>query len=135
MTRSLEDLRSSYRAVEHKLDSLNMDAASILDILPLQPGRKFWSSTEIDWNDPRLQPLKGKYDELTEKHRKLSQEIGRREAIRDDDLPRWGAKQVAYDWLHILGDDGNRWLLDHKLTTITLTEKILENPNFLEEVV
>lgn len=134
MTRSLEDLRSSYRAVEKKIDSLTSDAATLLGILPLKPGRKFWSSTEIDWNDPRLQPLKGKYDELTEKHRKLYLEIGRLEAIRDDDLPRWEAQQVAYGWLHVLGDDGNRWLLDHKLTTISLTEKILENPNFLEEV-
>lgn len=133
--RTLEDLRSSYRAIGRKLDALHIEAAIAVEVLPLKPGRKFWVATEIDWEDPRIPGhLKQKVFELSEKHYQLGQVIGKREAIEKDDLPRWEARQVAYGWLNVLGDEADNWLIKHHLTTVSLTESLLENPNFLEEV-
>ena len=134
--RSLEDLRSSYRAIDRRLDQLRIEAAIAVEVLPLKPGRKFWTADEIDWDDPRIsEHLKQKVFDLCEKHTQLYKTITRREAIENDDLPRWEARQVAYGWLHVLGDEANDWLIAHKLSTISLTEAILENPQFLEEVI
>lgn len=135
--RSLEDLRSSYRAIGRKLDDLRIEAAIAVEILPLKPGRRFWCADEIDWDDPRIpEHLKQKVFDLCDKHYQLGQTIGKREAICDGDLPRWEARQVAYGWLNILGEQGSTdWLIKHHLTTVTLTEAILENPNFLEEMI
>ena len=46
--RTLEDLKSSLRAVNHKLDNLRIEAAQIVGVLPLKPDCKFWVATEID---------------------------------------------------------------------------------------
>jgi hypothetical protein len=133
--RSLEDLRSSYRAIGKKLDNIRMDAAILTNILPLPEGKRFWVADEIQWDDPRLDDIRDKFFSLLEKHHDLERTIGRLEAIRDNDLPRWEARQTAYGWLNILGDDGNDWLIQHNLTTVTLTEAILLNPQFLEEMI
>jgi len=133
--RSLEDLRSSYRAIGKKLDNLRMDAAIMVGILPLAPGRRVWVADEIDWDDPKLDQLRETFFSLLNKHHRLEIEIGRREALRDNNYPRWLAEREAYGWLNILGDESNDWLIEHGLTTVTLTEKILRNPKFLEEVI
>ena len=135
MDRSLEDLRSSVRAIEHKLDNLRMDAAIAVGVLPLKPGHKFWVATEIDWDDPKIpREIHDKYFSLLDKRYELNYQAARREAEEKNELPRFEARQVAYGWLKILGDKSDAWLIEHHLTTITLTEEILNNPGFLEEV-
>ena len=65
--RSLEDLKSSRRAVNNKIDDIVQQAAIIQGILPLKPGRKFWCVTEIDWANVRLSALRESYFELIQK--------------------------------------------------------------------
>ncbi|MBQ6344978.1 MAG: hypothetical protein IJI96_02585 [Methanobrevibacter sp.] len=135
MVRSLESLKGSYRAIGRKLESMRMDAAIQVGILPLSEGKPFWLAEEIDWDDPRLSDMKEKFFFFLDKHYELGNQVGRLEAIQANDLPRWEAEQVAYGWLNILGDKSNAWLIEHKLNTFSLTEAILNNPNFLQEVV
>lgn len=136
MSRSLEDLRSSVRAIDRRIETMHMDAALLTGILPLPEGRKLWSSSEIVWEDHRIpDDMRTTYFSLLGKRYNLNQKVTKMEAIRDNDLPRWEARNIAYGWLHILGERGNDWLIEHKLTTVSLTEAILRNPNFLEEVV
>lgn len=136
MSRSLEDLRSSVRAIDRRIETMHMDAALLTGILPLKSGRKLWSSSEIDWDDPKIsEDMRTTYFSLLGKRYALNQKVTRMEAVRDNDLPRWEARNIAYGWLHVLGERGNDWLIEHKLTTVTLTEEILRNPDFLEEMV
>lgn len=136
MARSLESLKSSVRAIDHKLENLRIDAALLVGVLPLKPGRRFWVATEIDWDDPKIpEDLHENYFSLVEKRYVLNYQAEKMEAEQKNELPRFEAEQIAYKWLNILGDDGNNWLIEHHLTTISLTEAILKNPNFLEEVI
>ncbi len=136
MTRSLEDLRSSVRAIDRRIETMHMDAALLTGILPLPEGRKLWSSSEIDWDDPKIpEDMRTTYFSLLSKRYNLNQKVTRIEAENNNELPRWEAERVAYGWLHVLGEKGNDWLIKHKLTTITLTDAILNNPNFLEEMI
>lgn len=131
-TRSLEDLRSSERAVTRKADKLAIEAANITGILPLKQGRKFWCVTEINWDDPRLTALKETYFKCIEDARNLRDAIGRLENV-----DRYEARKKAN---HFLNTNFNSfeeevaWLRKHNLNGLTLVEKILDNPNFLEEV-
>lgn len=136
MNRSVEDLKSSVRAIDHKLDNLRMDAARCTGILPLKPGRKFWVATEINWDDPKIpEQIHTKYFGLLEKRSTLSYQAEKMEAEKNNELPRFEAREIAYNWLHVLGTEANAWLIEHQLSTVTLTEEILKNPNFLEEMV
>lgn len=136
MSRSLEDLRSSVRAIDRRIETMHMDAALLTGILPLPEGRKLWSSSEIDWDDPKIpEDMRTTYFSLLSKRHNLNQKVTRIEAENNNEIPRWGAERVAYGWLHVLGENGNDWLIKHKLTTVTLTDAILNNPNFLEEMI
>ena len=136
MTRSLEDLKSSVRALDRKIEQIQMDAALLTGVLPLPEGRKLWSTTEINWDDHNIPgDMKDNYMDLLRKRYALNKQASRMEAEKDGELPRWEARELAYNWLNCLGDKGNDWLLEHNLTTVSLTEEILRNPNFLEEVI
>ena len=130
--RSLEDLRSSLSAVNKKADNIANKAANITGILPLQEGRRFWCVTEINWDDPRLTELKETYFKCINDAANLRDEIGR---LEDGD--RYEARKKANLFLCTHFDsfeEEAEWLRSHGLNTLTLAEKILMNPNFLEEV-
>lgn len=134
MARSIEDLRSSVRAIDRQLEKMRLEAAILTGIIPLPEDRVWWSTSEINWEDPRLSHMKDNYQALVDKRYNINYEAERKIAIRDDNLPRFEAREIAYGWLHMLGEGGNDWLIEHHLTTVSLTERILENPRFLEEV-
>lgn len=117
------------KGIGHKIEKYQQKAATILGILPLKPGRKFWSSTEIDWEDPRLDHIREPYFELCAKYSKVqdSLELSERDA----------ALKKANHFLNTSFnsfEEEAKWLKKHGLNTFSLAEKILENPNFLSEV-
>lgn len=95
--RSLEDLKTSLHAIDHKIDDLKMDAALILGILPLSNDRRFWVATEINWNDPRLDHLRDTFFELVNQSYEFTTYIGRLEAIEGNYLEYWEAEQKECD--------------------------------------
>lgn len=138
--RSLEDLKSSHRAIQNKLDSLREEAAIITGVLPLKPGRKFWVADEIDWDDPKLEGIKDTYFELKDTSSSLAYHVGRLEAIKNDELPLWEAKVKAITFLE---DNFNgieeeaEFFRKNNLVRgySSLKWNLLRNPNFLEGVV
>lgn len=136
--RTIEDLKSSQRAIERSIDNYHMEFAKLVGILPLKSGRKFWILGELDINDPRINPAqRERYLDLVTKNHNLLEYIGRQEAIRDDDLPRYLARKKANIFLTTnfnSFEEEAQWLQQHGLNGLTLAEKILENPDFLEEV-
>ena len=90
---------------------------------------------QIDFNDPRLSDIKGKFFKTEEKISKLTWEVDRLEAIRDGELPRHEAKVKVYDFLGKMTDENViSFLQNYHLTTITLTEAVLINPKLLEDM-
>ena len=130
--RNLEDLKSSRRAVLRKMDDITQQAAIIQEILPLKPGRKFWCVTEINWDDPNLNGLRETYFKLAETASSLDDAIAN---LEGDNL-HWGIKKAnhflttAFDSF----EEEATWLKKNGLNTFSLAEKILENPQFLNEV-
>ena len=130
--RSLEDLKSSKRAIIRKMDDLTQEAAIITGILPLQNGRKMWCVSEINWNDSRLTAIRKTYFELAEKAANLETAIAK---LENDNLHE--ARKKANHFLTTSFnsfEDEAKWLKKHGLNGLSLAEKILENPNFLSEV-
>ena len=130
--RNLEDLKSSRRAVNRKMDDITQQAAIITGILPLKSGRKFWCVTEINWDDPNLNGLRETYFKLAETASSLDDAIAN---LEEDNL-HWGIKKAnhflttAFDSF----EEEATWLKKNGLNTFSLAEKILENPQFLNEV-
>ena len=138
--RSLEDLRSSLRAVNRKIDNIRMDAARLVGILPLKPGRRFWVATEIDWTDTRLDSIRDKYFQLLDTAYELEHTLGKIEAETNNRCAQWKT------YIKI-----NRFLADNFKTfeeeelffkknnlvrgVMSLREKIAENPDYLDEVI
>lgn len=138
--RSLGDLRSSLRAINHRRDSIRMDAAVIVGILPLTNGRKIWTADEIDWDDPKLAHLKDTYFELCETASKLTHHVSELEAKKSGNLSVWKAKQKGEIFLRIHFHSIEEEKAFFKKNNLhrgmsSLTEAILTNPNFLNEVV
>ena len=138
--RSLEDLRSSLRAINHRLDSIRMEAANITGILPLKPERKIWTADEIQWDDPKLADIKDTYFELCETASKLTHHVSELEAKKSGNLTVWKAKQKGEIFLRIHFhsiEEEKRFFEKNNLHRgmSSLTEAILTNPNFLDEVV
>ena len=130
--RSLEDLKSSKRAIIRKMDDLTQEAAIITGILPLKPGRKFWCVGEINWDDSRLTAIRKTYFELAEKAANLETAIAK---LENDNLHE--ARKKANHFLTTSFnsfEDEAKWLKKHGLNGLSLAEKILQNPNFLSEV-
>lgn len=134
--RSLEDLKTSYRLLVRKSDDLASEAASRQG-LP-KNGQRFFISGQIDWDNPNVSDIKPKYFDAVEKAGELNTHIGRLEAIQDNDLPRWEARQKANHFIYTnfnTPDETKKWLREHDCITIfDLAEKILVNPDYLEEV-
>lgn len=138
--RSLEDIKSSYRAVQHKIDSIRNEAAIITGILPLKPGRKFWVADEINWDDPKVADLRETYFELISTSKILTPHISRLEAQKSGNLEVWKAKQKGERFLKDNFSSIEEETAFFKKNNLvrgysSLTEALLSNPNFLNEVV
>lgn len=138
--RSLEDLKSSLRAVNLKIDNIKMDAAQIVGVLPLKPGRKFWVATEIDWSDSRLDHLRPDYFRLLDSVYQLQHITSRLEAESNGELEKWEIYNEIDEFLKTNFKTFAEELRFFKRNNLTrglssLREKCLENPDYLEEVV
>lgn len=137
--RSLEDLKSSYRAVTNRIDKMHMDAALLTGILPLPEGKRFWTSDEINWDDPKLSGQKKTYFELIGKAYNLRRIIGRLEAEADGTIVEFETGETIYKFLNKnfkTFDEEVEFFRKNNLVRgfSSLLEKCLENPNYLEEV-
>lgn len=138
--KSFEDLKSSLRAINNRIESMRMDAALLTGILPLTNGRKIWTADEINWDDPKLTDFRETYFELVDTARILTLHVSRLEATKKGNLEVWKANQKG---LRFLRDNFNsleeevEFFKKNNLTRgmSSLTEAILSNPNFLEGVV
>lgn len=138
--RSLEDLKSSLRAVNLKIDSIKMDAAQIVGVLPLKPGRKFWVATEIDWEDPRLDHLRPEYFRLLDAAYELDHITGKLEAESRGELEQWKIYTEIDSFLNTnfkTFDEEVEFFKKNNLVRglSSLRAEVLKNPNYLNEVV
>lgn len=137
--RSLEDLKSSLRAVNHKIDDINMEAAVIMGILPLPEGKPFWIAGEIDWNSPKLDHLRETFFKLVDESYELTQYVGRLQAEKEGNLDVWNAEQKGLKFLKEHFNSFEEEVSFFKRNNLvrgfsSLTEELLKNPNFLVEV-
>lgn len=138
--RNLEDLKSSLRAINHKIDNLRIEAAQIVGVLPLKPDRKFWVAPEIDWNDNRLDHLRPDFFRLLDEAYTLRHITGRLEAESKGELEQWETYQTIDKFLETNFKTFAEELRFYKRNNLTrglssLREKVLQNPNFLDEVI
>ena len=98
--RTTEDLKTSLRAINNKIDSLRMDAAILQGVLPLPDGKRFWVADEIDWTSPELSNLSKTYFDLLDKSHDLRREIDYREAIKNNAIPLYESRQIAYEFIN-----------------------------------
>lgn len=138
--RSLEDLKSSLRAVNLKIDSIKMDAAQIVGVLPLKPGRKFWVATEIDWEDPRLDHLRPEYFRLLDAAYELDHITGKLEAESRGELEQWEIYTEIDSFLNTnfkTFDEEVEFFKKNNLVAglSSLRAEVLKNPNYLNEVI
>ena len=137
--RSLEDLKSSHRAVNNKLDSIRMDAAIILGVLPLPDGKRFWVADEIDWTKPEVSHLRQTYFDLLDKSHDLRREIEYRDAVQTKTIPLYLARHEAYDFISTNFNSFEEESAFFKKNNLvrgmsSLVDAIYRNPNFLNEV-
>lgn len=137
--RSLEDLKSSLRAINHQIDSIKQDAAICVGVLPLKPGRKFWVADEINWDDSRVDHLKETYFELKAKSSMLTYTIGKLEAEANGNVETWETDKKINEFLKdnfTSFEEEIEFFKKNNLVrgTSSLKECLLKNPNFLEEV-
>lgn len=138
--RTLEDLKSSLRAVNHKLDNLRIEAAQIVGVLPLKPDCKFWVATEIDWDDNSLDHLRPDYFRLLDASYELQHITSRLEAENQGELEQWETYQTIDNFLETNFKTFAEELRFYKRNNLTrglssLREECLRNPKYLEEVV
>lgn len=137
--RSLEDLKSSLRAVNHKIDDLNMEAATIVGILPLPADRQIWSSTEIDWNDPRLDNLRETFFNYVDTAYELEHVIGKLDAENNNTVCEWEVYNRIDKFLNENFNTFTEEVEFFKKNNLvrglcSLRERVLENPDYLREV-
>ena len=137
--RSLEDLKSSHRAVQNKIDNLRMEAAQLTGILPLPEGKKFWLATEIDWNDPRLDHIREKFYQLLDTAYELQQITGKLEAEANGTLEQYELYTEIDRFLNSNFKTFPELVAFYKKNNLTrgltsLREKVQANPDYLQEV-
>ena len=138
--RTTEDLKTSLRAVNNKFDSLRIEAAIIQGVLPLPDGKRFWVADEIDWTQSNVSSLSYTYFDLLDKAHELSREIEYREAIKNNAIPLYESRQIAYEFINTNCNSFEEEVEFFKKNDLvrgmsSLVEEIYRNPNFLNEVV
>ena len=138
--RSLEDLRSSYRAVTKKIETMQCEAAEIVGIIPLPEHKKFWVSTEINWDDTRLDHMRDEYLKLLDTAYELHHVVEKLHATQTNTLEQYQIYQEIDEFLSANFNTFDEEIAFFKKNNLvrglsSLREKVLENPAYLEEVV
>ena len=133
ITPTLDDKKSSLRAIQRRRDDLAAEIGyCVRDTISSYP---LWVMEQVNFDDPRLADIKGKFFKTEEKLRELTWEVDRLEAIRDGELPRHEAKVKVYDFLGKMSDDNViSFLQAYHLSTTSLTEAVLLCPALLEDM-
>ena len=124
------ELRSSLKALNFKRSRLACRMAESVGI------RGYFFSDDLPFDDPRINPADvEKYQELSAKIYKFTWELDNLDYI--DDPERHVARQTCFDFINLLSlDDSIKFLRRVGcLTTTDLVEKLIQNPNLIEEVV
>lgn len=139
--RSLEDLKSSLRAVNHQIDKMRMDAAETLGIFnTLCKEKPFWTADEINWDDPKIVHLKPKFFHLLDTAYELEHIAGKLEATQNGTLEQFEIYEKIDKFLATnfkTFEEEVEFFRKNNLVAglSSLREAVLENPNFLEEVI
>ncbi len=137
--RSIEDLKSSYRAIQNRIDSMHLDAAIQTGIIPLPEGKMFWTSNEINWNDPRLDDTRETYFKLLNKAADLRYVINYREAEESNTLEQFLLYEEIDEFISRNFNSFKELVEFYQRNNLirglsSLREKCLENPDYLTEV-
>ena len=139
--RTLEDLKSSLRAVNHQIDKMRMDAAELMGIFDtLCKEKPFWTADEINWDDPKLSQMKPKFFQLLDSSYELEHIVGKIEATQNGTLEQYKIYQEIDKFLATnfkTFDEEVEFFKKNNLVRglSSLREAMLENPNYLNEVV
>lgn len=134
-TVNVEQLKTRYRGRNYKYEQTQRKVADALG------WTSFYEITPVELKNVDPIYLK-KLDpelilELTETYnesREAYWELHEAECMRDDRLDYHFACKKTYDFLDSMAfEESSKWLLSHGLNTLTLTQKLLEDPTFLEE--
>lgn len=134
LLRAIQRRREDLIAIQRRRDDLAAEIGyRVRDTISSYP---LWVMEQVNFDDPRLADIKGKFFKTEEKLRELTWEVDRLEAIRDGELPRHEAKVKVYEFLRGMGDDKNQinFLQSYHLSTTSLTEAVLICPHLLEDM-
>ena len=124
----VSEMKSSLRALQYKRDKISLEIAETLEV------SGFYVLSQLNLNDPRVVTLRDQLYTVESKMDKLYWDIEEAEAVRDNEYEHYLARKQCSKFLGALGDKAaNSFLKQHGLTTITLVEAVLENPDFLKE--
>ncbi|MBQ6512234.1 hypothetical protein [Methanobrevibacter sp.] len=124
----LSEMKSTLRALRKKRDKVSVEIAEKLGITGS------YVISQLNLNDPRVTHLRDELYRLESKIDELFWEIEEAEAIQNNEHDRYLARKKCTEFLGALGDKAaNEFLIQNHLTTITLVEEVLKNPNFLKE--
>ena len=124
------ELRSSLKALNFKRSRLACRMAESVGITG------YFFSDELPFDDPRINPADvEKYHELSDKIYKCTWELDKLDYI--DEPERHHARQQVFDFIGLLSLEESVQFLRNNgcLTTLELVEKVIRNPNFIEEAV
>jgi len=132
--REIGQMKTRLRALERKRDTLAIHVAKTLN-LP-----NIWTLDMVDWNNPEVASIKPEIDTLDNQINELSWEIDRQESLQDGNIDYFNAKVKAHDFIQqnfTNFDDEAEFYQKNNLVRgmSSLTQEILENPDYLEEVV
>ena len=132
--REIGQMKTRLRALEKRRDTLAIHVAKTLN-LP-----NIWTLEMVDWSNPEVAGIKPEIDTVDKQINELSWDIDRAESIRDNNMDYYNAKVKAYDFMaenFTNFDDEVTFFKKNGLVRgmSSLTEMILKNPNYLEEVV
>jgi len=132
--REIGQMKTRLRALEKRRDTLAIHVAKTLN-LP-----NIWTLDMVDWSNPEVAAIKPEINSVDKQINELSWDIDRAESIRDNNMDYYNAKVKAYDFMAENFTNFNDEVTFFKKNGLvrgmsSLTEMILKNPNYLEEVV
>ena len=132
--REIGQMKTRLRAMQRKRDTLAIHVAKTLNLPSV------WTLEMVDWSNPEVTGIGAEINTLDSQINELEWTISKQEAMKDGKLDYFNAKVKAYDFINrnfnTFEDEVEFFKRNGLVRGLSsLTERIVENPDYLEEVV
>ena len=124
----LQQLETKLKHIEKKRDKIAIQIAKTLN-LP-----NVWDMGMVDWTNPQIQDLKTTYFELEDEQTRLYWEVRELEAYMNGDIEKVTAERTVSEFLESQPiEKVFEYMKHYDLTSHRLIEKVIDNPDYIEE--